>query len=175
MGLIIVISLPIPDIVVIVAYDSVLHSQPFHHPHSLKNPILHHELCPQLRNQGRDHRIGDWGSVDLYGNTMRKDGTTISDDLESVWHADHAPQPTWRYWQSRELVLEPESALCFLPDFWQSRSKRYVSCRHWGRGSLETGGNMSGTLKGQEPFTGHVSTRYISGTCVMSLAHFPYM
>ena len=24
---------------------------------------------------------------------------------------------------------------------------------HWGQGPLETGGNMSGTLKGQEPFT----------------------
>ena len=47
--------------------------------------------------------------------------------------------------------------------------------RHWGQGPLEMGGNMSGTLKGQEPFTCHVSTRHISGTCVMFLAHFPYI
>jgi len=29
---------------------------------------------------------------------------------------------------------------------------------HWGQGPLETGRNMSGTLKGQDPFTWHVST-----------------
>ena len=46
---------------------------------------------------------------------------------------------------------------------------------HWGRGPLETGGNMLGTLKGQELFTWHFSTQHISGTCVMFLAHFPYM
>jgi len=31
------------------------------------------------------------------------------------------------------------------------------------------------SLKGQEPFTCHVSAQHISGTCVMSLAHVPYM
>ena len=46
---------------------------------------------------------------------------------------------------------------------------------HWGQGPLETGRNMSGTLKGEEPFTWHVSTRHISGTRVMFLLHFPYM
>ena len=30
-----------------------------------------------------------------------------------------------------------------------------ASSTHWGRGPLEVGGNMSGTLKGQEPFTCH--------------------
>ena len=35
---------------------------------------------------------------------------------------------------------------------------------HWGQGYLETGKNMSGTLKGQELFTWHVSVRHISCT-----------
>ena len=56
-----------------------------------------------------------------------------------------------------------------------ARYLRYLPPFHWGRGPLETDGNMSGTLKGQEPFTWHVSTRHISGTCVMPLTHFPYL
>ena len=46
---------------------------------------------------------------------------------------------------------------------------------HWGRRHLETGRNMSGTLKGEEPFAWHVSTGHISGTCVMFLAHFTHV
>ena len=38
-----------------------------------------------------------------------------------------------------------------------------------------TGRNMSGTLKGEEPFAWHVSTGHISGTCVMFLTHFTHM
>jgi len=50
-----------------------------------------------------------------------------------------------------------------------------ISQQTLGARALEMGGNMSGTLKGQDPFTWHVSTRHILGTCVMTLAHFPYM
>jgi len=39
--------------------------------------------------------------------------------------------------------------------------------RHWGRGHLETGGNISGTLQVLEQFTHPVSTRYILVTSGM--------
>jgi len=38
---------------------------------------------------------------------------------------------------------------------------------HWGQGPLEMGGHMSGTLKGQNPFSWHVSVRHILCTFQM--------
>ena len=77
-------------------------------------------------------------------------------------------------------ILPWITILIHAPDFWPmpcsvNRVSSLAWNCHWGQGSLETGGNISGTLKGQEPFTCHVSAQHISGTCVMSLAHFPYM
>ena len=43
---------------------------------------------------------------------------------------------------------------------------------HWGRGPLETGGNMPGTLKGQDLFTCHVTTNPRSVTFHMYLPMF---
>ena len=45
--LVVVVTFPVPDVIVVVAYGPVLHGQPLHHPHCLKDPILHHELRPQ--------------------------------------------------------------------------------------------------------------------------------
>ena len=68
----------------------------------------------------------------------------------------------WRVNQKHPMCFffDPASPAC--------RFKRGM-VYHWGRRHLETGRNMSGTLKGEEPFTWHVSTRHISGTCVMFL------
>ena len=47
--------------------------------------------------------------------------------------------------------------------------------KHWGRGYLETGGNMSGTLKGQDLFPSNVFTEHMSSTFVMFPVHVPYI
>jgi len=106
------------------------------------------------------------------------------------WHIDpRLPGLDWHKWTPL-ILLRPKCydedpdrpTLCWSKSspgsaYWSYECDPCQSSwsRHWGRGPLETGGNMSGTLKGQELFTCHVSTRHISGTCVMSLAHFPYM
>jgi len=43
-------------------------------------------------------------------------------------------------------------------------AKKLSTNKHWGQGPLETGGNMSGTLKGEAQFTCHVTTNPRSGT-----------
>ena len=64
-GLLGVISIPVQDVVAILAHEPALvkrflfEVQPLDEPMSLKDPILHLDLGPQSRNQGKDHRIGD--------------------------------------------------------------------------------------------------------------------
>jgi len=64
-GLLGVVSIPIPNVVAILAHELalvkrfLLELQPLNKPMSLKDPILHLDLGPQPRNQGKDHRIGD--------------------------------------------------------------------------------------------------------------------
>jgi len=64
-GLLGVVSIPVPDVVAILAHEPalvkwfLLEVQPLDEPMSLKDPILHLDLGPQPRNQCRDHRIGD--------------------------------------------------------------------------------------------------------------------
>ena len=64
-GLLGVVSIPIPNIVAVLAHELalvkrfLLKLQPLDEPMSLKDPILHLDLSPQPRNQGKDHRIGD--------------------------------------------------------------------------------------------------------------------
>ena len=71
----------------------------------------------------------------------------------------------------------------FLDDLHQARGNLYVLLvrfgrrrrrrrRHWGQGSLETGRNMSGTLKGEEPFTCHVTINSRSVTFHMYFQMF---
>jgi len=60
-----VVSIPIPNVVAILAHEialvkrSLLELQPLDEPMSLKDPILHLDLGLQPQNQGKDHRIGD--------------------------------------------------------------------------------------------------------------------
>ena len=55
----------------------------------------------------------------------------------------------------------------------QERERKTGSGSHWGRGHLETGRNMSGTLKGEELFTCHVTANPSLNVPTM-YPHIPY-
>ena len=68
------------------------------------------------------------------------------------------------YWQ-QELKTRPQlaqMALDFLSAPGEAVYTRGMHSRHWGRGHLEMGQNISGTLKGEAQFTWHISVRHIS-------------
>ena len=107
----------------------------------------------ELGNIGNENDAADW---------MRLGWRRVAPLLAGDRHGKCDEMQT----NVRVLLHRPRDSL-----FRNTRKQYY----HWGRGPLETGRNMLGTLKGQEPFTWHVSTQHISGTYVMFLAHFPYM
>jgi len=126
--------------------------------------------CAECEKTENELRIAE-GRIDVLTTRVASQREIIQDliarvdGMEKLCHCGKG--------KARERPQEVPSVLGSPLELGRGVSKD--SSSHWGRGPLETGGNMSGTLNGQDPFTWHVSTRHISGTCVMSLAHVPYM
>jgi len=95
-----IVSIKIPDIVVINTHWTILHQHPFHKTLHLKNLFLHGEhglvvliLCLKTTDKDRGYRIDELRIWHLWSNRRRRDERPIEDDLDDEKHIDHILQP----------------------------------------------------------------------------------
>jgi len=78
--------------------------------------------------------------------------------LLDIHRTPSAPKPTAKALWPNPTANPPDSTIQFPILNFLCKANRADGTKHWGQGPLETGGNMSGTLKGEDPFTWHVTT-----------------